>query len=109
VLHWGEIDDSEHCEMLAWYKELIALRRKEPDLRDPRREILRLDFDEQGRWLRMRRGSLLLMINLSAGEQVYELGDFTYRLVLASSPGVALQVDAVRLPADGVAILKDVG
>jgi len=108
VLRWDEVETGEHAEMLQWYRDLIALRRTEPDLRDPRRERLRLDFDEQGRWLRLRRGAVLMLINLSEREEVYGLGGFAYRLVLASSPAVSLQADAVYLPADGVAILKDV-
>ena len=107
VLKWEEATLDQHTEMLQWYRDLIALRRTEPDLRDPRTERLRLDFDEQGRWLRLRRGAVLMVINLSEQQEVYGLGEFTYRLVLASGPGVSLQADAVHLPPDGVAILKD--
>ena len=34
-LDWDEIDDGDHGRLRSFYRELIALRRNEPDLADP--------------------------------------------------------------------------
>ncbi len=44
--------------LLAWYRELIALRRARPELTDPRLDRVHADFDEDARWLVVRRGRL---------------------------------------------------
>ncbi|MCV7153144.1 malto-oligosyltrehalose trehalohydrolase [Mycolicibacterium pyrenivorans] len=63
-LNWDEIGDDDHGRMLAFYRDLIALRHAEPDLRDPWLDHLRIDFDEDQRWLAMHRGSLSIVCNL---------------------------------------------
>jgi maltooligosyltrehalose trehalohydrolase len=51
VLRWTERDASPHAEMLAWYRDLIALRREHRALRDPSPVSTRVSMD----------GSLLLV------------------------------------------------
>ncbi len=63
-----------HADLLAWHRELIALRRGEPDLTDPDLAALRIAFDEQGRWLAYRRGDLLIAVNLGAGQAEIPVG-----------------------------------
>ncbi len=36
VLDWAARENGDHDRMLDWYRTLIALRRRDPDLRDPR-------------------------------------------------------------------------
>ncbi len=35
-LDWSQPSSDPHAELLAWYRELIALRRARPELTDPR-------------------------------------------------------------------------
>jgi maltooligosyltrehalose trehalohydrolase len=63
-LNWAEIDDGDHLRLRRCYRDLIALRRTEPDLADPWLDHLHIDFDEAQRWLVMHRGSLAVVCNL---------------------------------------------
>jgi maltooligosyltrehalose trehalohydrolase len=63
-LDWGEIDDGEHGRLRQVYRQLIALRHNEPDLADPWLDHMRVDYDEQARWIVMYRGSLAIACNL---------------------------------------------
>lgn len=63
-LNWDEIDDGEHARLRRLYRQLITLRRNEPDLADPWLDHMRVDYDEDARWIVMYRGSLAIACNL---------------------------------------------
>lgn len=63
-LKWDEVDEGEHGRLRDIYKQLIALRRNDPDLADPWLDNMRIDYDETERWIVMRRGSLAIACNL---------------------------------------------
>jgi maltooligosyltrehalose trehalohydrolase len=65
-LNWDEVDAAEHARLHRLYRDLIALRRKEPDMADPRLEHLVVDYDEDERWIILCRGGLRIVCNLSA-------------------------------------------
>jgi maltooligosyltrehalose trehalohydrolase len=65
-LNWGEVDSAEHDRLLRFYRDLIALRRNEPDLADPWLEHLAVDYDEELRWIALCRGQLRIVCNLGA-------------------------------------------
>ncbi len=65
ILNWDELAEPNHASMLAFYRQLIALRRAEPDLTDPHLDQVAVDFDEAERWLVLQRGSLRVVINLA--------------------------------------------
>jgi maltooligosyltrehalose trehalohydrolase len=65
-LDWGEIDDGEHGRLRQVYRQLIALRHNEPDLADPWLDHMRVEYDEDKRWIVMHRGSLAIACNLGA-------------------------------------------
>jgi maltooligosyltrehalose trehalohydrolase len=68
VLDWSEPYRAEHARQLAWYRELIALRRRYPDLRADDLTEIRVEHgpqdDDSRRWLVMHRGSVHLLVNL---------------------------------------------
>lgn len=51
--------------MLAWYRDLIALRHRQADLADPDLAAVRVAHDAQARWLALRRGDVRVAVNLS--------------------------------------------
>jgi maltooligosyltrehalose trehalohydrolase len=51
--------------MLAWYRELLALRRSRPELTDPALDRIRVEFDEDARWLVVYRHNLRIAANLA--------------------------------------------
>ena len=65
-LNWDEIDEGDHGRLRRIYRELIALRHNEPDLADPWLDNLGVDYDEDRRWIVLRRGSLSIACNLGA-------------------------------------------
>ncbi|MFI1864893.1 malto-oligosyltrehalose trehalohydrolase [Streptomyces jumonjinensis] len=82
-----------HARLLAWHKELIALRRAHSDLADPDLASVRVAYDEDARWLALRRGDLRIAVNL---------GDEPASIRLGRGGRVLAAWDPVRPPgADG--------
>jgi maltooligosyltrehalose trehalohydrolase len=67
-LRWDELEEEPHAEMLHWYRRLLALRRREPELSDPRPAATQVEQD--GDLVVMRRGSLTVLAHF---------GDRTHR------------------------------
>ena len=63
-LNWAEVNTGEHERLRRVYQQLIALRSTEPDLADPWLDHLRVDYDEEQRWVVLGRGSLSIACNL---------------------------------------------
>ncbi len=63
-LNWDEVDSGEHGRVHRLYRELIALRRGDPDLADPWLDHLAVDYDEDQRWISVSRGRLRIVCNL---------------------------------------------
>ena len=103
-LDWSELDTGDHARLLRVYHDLIALRRSEIDLADTWLEHLIIDYDEDARWIVMRRGRLAVACNLGAEPVAVP---FTGELVLSSdSPSVS--DDSTELAAYSFAILRAV-
>ncbi|MHB1063984.1 MAG: malto-oligosyltrehalose trehalohydrolase [Georgenia sp.] len=64
-LDWSEPDAPRHARLLAFYRDLIALRRAEPDLSSGDRAATSVDVAADGTWLVLHRGSLAVVVNLS--------------------------------------------
>src|SRR5260370_16032037 len=64
-LDWAQRDREPYLGLLAWYRELIALRRARPELPHPRPDRGHADFDEAAHRLMVRPGRLRITANLS--------------------------------------------
>ena len=105
-LNWSERDKEPHAGLLAWHRRLIELRRKIPSLSDGRRDRVGVSFDENEKWLVVKRGSVVIACNLNRLTQRVPMRvEPGSRLLLASENKVQLSQDALELPADSVAIL----
>jgi maltooligosyltrehalose trehalohydrolase len=103
-LDWSELDTGEHARLLRIYQDLIALRRSETDLADPWLEHLIVDYDEDARWIVMRRGRLAVACNLDTKPAAVP---FTGELVLSSdAPRIA--EESTELAPHSFAILRAV-
>ncbi len=103
-LDWSELDTGEHARLLRVYRDLIALRRSETDLANPWLEHLIVDFDEDARWIVMRRDHLAVACNLGTEPATVP---FAGELVLSSdSPRVA--EESTALAPHSFAILRTV-
>jgi maltooligosyltrehalose trehalohydrolase len=101
-LNWDEPRAGEHARLLALYRELIVLRRSEPDLADPWLGHLVIDYDEDERWIVVRRGRLAIACNLGVDAASVPVAG---ELVLAwNLPSIGDQ--ASELPGHSFAILR---
>ena len=115
-LDWDEVQWDEHKELLEWYRQLIALRRREPDLGTGNRKQVSTAFDEDARWLVVRRGGFSIAANFADHPQSLLL-ECAGSVALASAPDVAVgdtghpghvnisSSAQVRLPPRSVAIV----
>jgi maltooligosyltrehalose trehalohydrolase len=60
-LDFAEIARAPHAETFAWYREIIALRAREPALRDARWD---LQVEHGERWIQVTRGPVTLVANV---------------------------------------------
>jgi len=101
-LNWAEVGSGLHARLGQVYRDLIALRRNESDLADPWLEHLVIDYDEDQRWIMMRRGMLVIACNLGAAPVTVPVSG---EVVLAwGEPGVG--VDSTVLEVHSFAILR---
>ncbi|HEX5862245.1 MAG TPA: DUF3459 domain-containing protein, partial [Nocardioides sp.] len=106
-LDWDERGSGRHARLLAAYRRLAELRRTFPDLTDPAFGSTSCAVDEESRVFRMRRGSLLVVVNLGEEPADVEVGpDRT--LLFASGDGVQLDGKHVALPAHAGTLVGDV-
>jgi maltooligosyltrehalose trehalohydrolase len=104
VLDWEEIAAEPHRRILAWYRELLALRRREADLRDGRLDAVDVAFDADSGWLVVTRGAFRVVVNLAGEPRTVPL-DASPATAVAAWDGAVLEADAVRLPPQSVAIV----
>jgi malto-oligosyltrehalose trehalohydrolase len=105
-LDWAEPGREPHLGILAWYGELIALRRARPELTDPRLDRVSAEFDEDARWILVQRGRLRIIANLGPGTVRLPLGQPGVGVLAASSPGVAITRDTVEMPSAAFAVIE---
>ncbi|WP_197383111.1 malto-oligosyltrehalose trehalohydrolase [Mycolicibacterium mengxianglii] len=82
-LDWAELHTGEHAALLRLYRDLITLRKREPDLADFWLNHMDVDYDEDTRWIVLRRGAITIACNLgtetvsvpASGELVLGWGD----------------------------------
>ena len=106
-LDWDQPAREPYRSMLTWYRALLALRRSRPELADPRFDLVRVDYDEDARWLLIHRGQLRIAANLGEAEAILAIGEPAAKPValLASAPGISVEPDAVTMPPATFAII----
>jgi len=104
-LNWDEVSQPAHAEMLAWYRELIRLRRATPILNNGEPGNSTVTFNEEERWLSMKRGSIAVVCNISNKERTVAV-EVAAELILASKIGVRIESGRAILPPDSVAVLQ---
>jgi maltooligosyltrehalose trehalohydrolase len=65
VLDWSEAETGKHGRILAFYRELVRLRRQRADLTDPRFATIEVDLDDDAGWFVLRRASTALVVNFA--------------------------------------------
>ncbi|MFE2597000.1 malto-oligosyltrehalose trehalohydrolase [Streptomyces sp. NPDC059396] len=108
----SETGKEPHARLLAWHRELIALRRNQPDLSDPDLAATKVAYDEEARWLAYRRGDLRIAVNFSGEPALIPLGGGRNRgggrVLAAWEPVGPPDADGVlRLPPESGVVLAD--
>jgi maltooligosyltrehalose trehalohydrolase len=102
-LDWSEVGAGEHASMLEWYRALIALRRRFPDITNPDLGATEVALSAGFEVLVMRRGAVTVTVNLGPARVPLALASDDR--VVASYPPPDTAAGAADLAADGVAIV----
>jgi maltooligosyltrehalose trehalohydrolase len=104
-LNWDEVNQGEHAEMLAWYRELIRLRRETPSLNIGEPGQTRVFYNQPQKCLSMERGAVTVSCNLGETGRLFPVPKGAQ--VVMGSRGVMPKKDgAVTLPPNTVAIIS---
>ncbi len=104
TLDWSEPGEGQHAWLLEVYRSLIALRRTEPDLADPRLDRVHCDVDPGSRTLVLHRGNLRLVVNLAPVERTVAV-DGAHE-TLAAPLGAGVSEAAVSLAPESFALVR---
>jgi maltooligosyltrehalose trehalohydrolase len=104
TLDWTEPEQERHASLLAWTRDLIALRRRRTDLSDGRRDRVQVTYDEDARWLIVRRGTTAVLCNLSDARAVVPV-EGAGTVLLASDAG-SVQDGKADLPPESVLVVE---
>ena len=103
-LDWAEPAIQGHAGLLAWYRTLIDLRRRIPELTDPRLDRVETECDSGAGSVVVRRGPVVVASNLGSRSWTFP-ADPQAELLAASDPDVKVTRQGVVLPPDTVAIM----
>ncbi|MEU9987274.1 malto-oligosyltrehalose trehalohydrolase [Streptomyces sp. NPDC048045] len=105
-LDWSEPEREPHARVLAWYRQLIALRRDQPDLTDPDLADTKVAYDEEARWLAFRRGDVRVAVNLGTEPAAIPLGTRPAEVLAAWEPVAAPGPDGLlQVPGESCVVL----
>jgi maltooligosyltrehalose trehalohydrolase len=100
-LDWSEPTREPHARLLAWYRDLIRLRRATPDLRDGDLSRLDVRWDQATGRFASRRGEHLVLVNLGDQPQHHDAGQ-----VLLAWGDVASAAGALVVPPRAAAVVR---
>ncbi|WP_299056088.1 malto-oligosyltrehalose trehalohydrolase [uncultured Nocardioides sp.] len=104
-LDWSEVDRGRHAVVLDAYRRLAELRRTVPALTDPDLGAVRATADDEARVLTLRRGDVLVVLNL--GEASYDHAlDGPAEVLLTTPTAVSEETDRIKLPAGSGALVR---
>lgn len=107
-LDWDEVNEGEHAEMLAWYRELIHLRRAARSLIAGEPGKTRVRYDRQEKWFCMEHSNTTVCCNLSENERLYPVPK-DGQVVLSSRGTAPIHDGAVMLPPNAAVIIRSSG
>lgn len=104
-LKWDEAGQGDHARMLAWYRELIHLRKSTPELNNAEPGNTRVECNEGAGTLEMRRGAIRVLCNLGAERQAFSAGPDSV-VLLASQNVAAVKRGRIEVEPDSVVIVR---
>jgi maltooligosyltrehalose trehalohydrolase len=104
-LNWSEVHEEDHADMLAWHKQLIALRRRISALTNGHLDLTSARCNDEQNWLDVKRGPVRILCNFSDSEVKLPIDGDSTATLLASKASFRITADEVFLPAESVVIL----
>ncbi|MCU1603100.1 MAG: maltooligosyl trehalose hydrolase, partial [Frankiales bacterium] len=92
--------------VLAFHRELIALRRSRPELSDGRRDRVGVTWDDDARWIVMTRGKVAVCCNLAPQRQAMAVPGNPQAVLLASTHGWTFQEQRVETDGGSVVVVE---
>lgn len=105
-LDWSEPRRAPYAALLAWHRELIALRHAHPELAEARLGDARVAYDETARRLTLRTGPLCVAVNLDPGATARLPLPEARTLLAAWHPDTRLAGGTLTLPPESAAVLR---
>jgi maltooligosyltrehalose trehalohydrolase len=106
-LIWDELAAPPHALMLAWYHDLVAVRRAFPELTDGRLGQVDVEVDEDQGTLVVRRGRVRLAVATAPGRVAITVGppDEPLTTLAASNSEIELAAGVLSFQGPGAAVL----
>ena len=106
-LRWSELNEHHHSEVLRWHRDLIRLRKQEPDLAAGDLGAVAAVFDEDQRALIVQRGSITVACNFADSQAEVPIeGAAIPRLLLSSTTEPKWEADRLLLPPQSASVWK---
>ena len=105
-LKWEEAAEAEHGRMLAWYRDLIQVRRSTPDLNDGEPGHTRVECNQNEGWLEVHRGHIRVLCNLGQKAHTFRVGERA-SVLLHSRGSVKATSKGIPVAPDSVAIISE--
>jgi maltooligosyltrehalose trehalohydrolase len=106
-LDWSEVDREPHRSLVDWYRRLIRLRRRLPQLTDGRLDLVSTAFSEEDRWLVVERSLVTIAVNFADERRSIPLNADRPHTVLLSTHDAAFEAGraSISLPGNALAVL----
>jgi maltooligosyltrehalose trehalohydrolase len=103
-LRWAERVEPGHADLLALYRQLLALRREHPDLADPNLPLVKVDFDQHAQWVIVHRGAFDVLANLA--DHAQPLPSASGDVLFTTQSGLCADGGKITLPARSACIIE---
>ncbi|MET8878339.1 malto-oligosyltrehalose trehalohydrolase [Nocardia sp. NPDC004604] len=101
-LDWSEPARDRHARLVSCYRKLIGLRRERAEITDPWLTRVSVDYDENARWIAVRRGPLTLLCNLAEDQVTVPIAGYSRLSWEPATEGIA----ATEIPGHSFVILE---
>ncbi len=105
-LDWAEVGREPHARLLAWYRDLVRLRREVPDLRDPQLDRVAVHHDPHARTVVVERGAHRVVANLGDSPARVSLRAEGLGVLLGWDDDVRVDGTEAAVPARSAAVLS---
>jgi maltooligosyltrehalose trehalohydrolase len=104
-LDWAETGSERGARMLGVYRQLAELRRRLPDLTDPRFTHVECSADDTERVFTLQRGKVLVVVNFGSSPADVEVSPASGELLFTTPAGATYSDGTLRLPPHAGALI----